>query len=231
MSSLYEVGVATLRWAYGTRVSGPATFDCENGTFPAWRRYVAEWEAIREESMAVGKHGHRVPNFHELMDEQSAISANDNRDWRMFVLKAYGLEIGENMAICPKLAHLIRETPEVISAALSFLAPQKHIPPHRGPFKGILRFHLMLTMPVDVNGLPAAVLSIDGREYRLMEGEFLLWDDTHEHEVWNRSDNVRVALLLDVWRPNMPYDLRVFSHIVVLFVQYAMRVRGVRFSG
>ena len=43
-------------------------------------------------------------------------------------------------------------------------------------------------------------MNIDGVPYRLGDGESLLWDDTYPHEVWNRSDRVRIALLLDVWR-------------------------------
>ena len=37
--------------------------------------------------------------------------------------------------------------------------------------------------------------------HRLDDGECLLWDDTYPHEVWNKTDEVRIALLLDVWRP------------------------------
>ncbi|MGA7327511.1 MAG: aspartyl/asparaginyl beta-hydroxylase domain-containing protein, partial [Rhodomicrobium sp.] len=120
-----------------------------------------------------------MPRFQELMPEQTEISANDGRDWRMFILKAYGIEVSQNMAACPALAGLIRQTPEVISAALSFLAPRKHIPPHYGPFKGILRFHLILSMPTGSDGKPAVVLKIDDAEHRLADGECLLWDDTY----------------------------------------------------
>ena len=75
-----------------------------------------------------------MPRFHEIMREQTAISANDGRDWRMFILKAYGTEFPHNMAVCPNLAAAVAASPEVLSASLSFLAPRKHIPVHRGHF-------------------------------------------------------------------------------------------------
>jgi aspartate beta-hydroxylase len=119
--------------------------------------YASSNPTIRAEALTIAERLDNVPRFHELMPEQTAISASDDRDWRMFILKGYGIEVHQNMAACPVLAGLIRQAPEVTSAAVSFLAPYKHIPPHYGPFKGILRFHLMLSMPMGSDGKPAAV--------------------------------------------------------------------------
>ena len=118
------------------------------------------------------------------------------------------------------------EAPEVMSAILSFLAPGKHIPEHRGPFRAILRFHLMLSMPNDATGRPACVMNIDGAPYRLGDGESLLWDDTYRHEVWNRSDRVRIALLLDVWRRDMPADMALLSRAILFGTQAVIRMGG-----
>ena len=81
-------------------------------------------------------------------------------------------------------------------------------------------------MPRSADGSPAAVLKIDGLEYRLSAGECLLWDDTYPHEVWNRSDEVRIVLLLDVRRPNMPVDMAMFSSILMSIVRWGIRIRG-----
>ncbi|MEO8667041.1 MAG: aspartyl/asparaginyl beta-hydroxylase domain-containing protein, partial [Bauldia sp.] len=110
-------------------------------------------------------------------------------------------------------------------------APRKHIPRHRGPFRGILRFHLGLQIPMEPDGRPATVMMIDDREHRIADGEGLLWDDTYPHEVFNNSDQPRIALLLDVWRPNMPADMEVLSRLIVGAVQIGMRYRGVSYSG
>jgi aspartate beta-hydroxylase len=89
----------------------------------------------------------------------------------------------------------------------------------------------MLRMPLDADGKPTAVLKVDGAECLLADDDCLLWDDTYQHEVCNRSDSVRIALLLDVWRPAMPLDMQVLSRLIVLFVQGAMRYRGVSYNG
>ncbi|RAB79036.1 aspartyl/asparaginyl beta-hydroxylase domain-containing protein, partial [Burkholderia multivorans] len=81
-------------------------------------------------------------------------------------------------------------------------------------------------MPRRADGTPAAVLKVDGREYRLDEGRFLLWDDTFEHEVWNDSDDVRIVLLLDIRRRDMPRMLRWLSNAVIGIVRLGIRLRG-----
>ncbi|RZM33583.1 MAG: hypothetical protein EOP67_21615, partial [Sphingomonas sp.] len=35
------------------------------------------------------------------------------------------------------------------------------------------------------------------------EGEAFAFDDTIEHEAWNRSDQVRIVLIFDVWNPHL----------------------------
>lgn len=231
MFSIYEFVTASLRSYSGVRIATPPVLEPVNIYFPEYRRFADAGPQIRKEALAIIGALEQAPRFHELMAAQLSISANDGRDWRMFVLKAYGLDVVSHMQACPALAKLLADSPQVLSATLSYLAPHKHIPPHRGPFKGIMRFHLMLSMPMDVAGKPAARLIIDGTEYLLREGEWLLWDDTFVHEVENDSDQPRMALLLDVRRPAMPIDMRIISGIVIFAVQLALRIKGISFSG
>ncbi len=226
MQSLYDRAGALIRAIYDFRLSGPPVLDCEK-SFPGAGRLAGAWRDIgRAEALAIAASVENVPRFHEIMEAQAEISANDGRDWRMHILKAYGAEIPTNMARCPTLAARIATMPEVLSASISFLAPRKHIPPHRGPFRGILRFYLVLAMPRLADGRPAALLKVDHAEFRLQEGEYLLWDDTYVHEVLNESDEMRIVLLLDVWRPDMPMDMRFLSRLLIRLVRTVIAVRG-----
>jgi len=226
MAFAYDLAADGVRALYDRRISGPPILELDRH-FPGGAAFAAAWPAIREEALAVRSRLADVPRFHEIMPEQAAISANDGRDWRMFILKAYGVERPANMAACPRLAALARAKPEVLSASFSFLGPRKHIPRHRGPMRGIIRFYLVLSMPRAADGTPAAVLRVDDVEYRLGEGQFLLWDDTFEHEAWNDSDEVRIVLSLDVWRPHMPADMRLLSSLLIQLVRLGIRLRGV----
>lgn len=203
-----------LRWLYDRRIDTPAILDTDR-YFPNAHRFGAAWEALRDEAMSVGRQLPLVPRFHEIMPEQESISANDGRDWRMYIMKAYGHVSQENLARCPTMAALLDDCPEVLSATYSFLAPGKHVPEHRGPFRGVMRFHLGLSMPRDAHGKLGAILWIDHQPVLLENGQCLLWDDTYPHELLNTTDQVRAVLLLDVWRPEMPPDMKALSTVIV----------------
>jgi aspartate beta-hydroxylase len=222
---MYDRTASFIRQIYDRRISTPAVLDLDSN-FPDWARFADNWEAIRDEALLVGQRLAQVPRFHEIMREQTDISANDGRDWRMFILKAYGVDVPRNRARCATLSALLDECDDVVSCALSFLAPGKHIPRHRGPFRGVLRFHLGLAMPRAADSSLGTLLDVDGEEHRLDDGDCLLWDDTYPHEVWNRTDEVRIALLLDVWRSDMPLDMRMLSHLVAAAVRLGIRVTG-----
>jgi aspartate beta-hydroxylase len=226
MSLLYDQTASVIRQIYDSRLDGPPILDLETH-FPYGRKFVDSWEGIRDEAMSLAGRLDGVPRFHEIMREQTAISANDGRDWRMFILKAYGAEIPHNMARCPRLASLVSGSPDVLSASISFLTSKKYIPPHRGPFRGVLRFYLALAMPKLEDGTPASVLKIADEEYRLADGEWLLWDDTYRHEAWNDSEHIRMVLLLDVWRHGMPVDMELFSRMLISIVRLGVKIRGV----
>jgi len=228
MSGAYDLGTNLVRRIYEKRIDAPAILDA--GThFPNAAKFTAAWRNIRDEALAAKLN--KAPRFHDIMPEQADISANDGLDWRMFVLKAYDMGVPANLARMPVLSRLLAECPEVKSAAISFLAPRKHIPSHRGPFRGIMRFHLGLVIPRQADGRPATIMMIDHQEKRITDGEGMLWDDTYPHEVINNADEARIALLLDVWRPGMPWDMEILSRMIVRGVQAGMRRRGVSFSG
>lgn len=224
-ATFYEGAVTAVRRIYDSRIDGPPVLPMAD-FFPEGQHFAAAWRAIRREALAAAADLNGLPRFHEIMPEQADISANDGRDWRLLLLKAYGVEMPRNLAACPVVAALLQACPDVLSASVSFLAPGKVIPEHRGPVRGILRFYMPLVMPRDAAGRPAAVLTVAGREHRLEEGEALLWDDTFPHAVHNASASVRAVLLMDVWRRGMPADMRAFSRVVVWVVRAGIRMRG-----
>jgi aspartate beta-hydroxylase len=225
MAALYDHAADLVRHIYDRRIDSPPVLDAY-ASFPNSGKFIAAWRDIRAEALAVAAQIRNVPRFHEIMKEQADISANDGRDWRMFILKAYGVESPRNMNVCPTLASIVAGSPDVLSASLSFLAPGKRVPSHRGPFRGVLRFYLALSMPLTPDGRPGAVLTVAGREYRLSDGEYLLWDDTYPHAVRNDSEETRIVLLLDVWRRGMPFDMEILSRILMTIIRIGIRFRG-----
>jgi len=132
MSLAYSIARASMTSVYNTFVHTPSVLEAEE-YFPEGRDFVDNWEILRQEALALTTDLDNVPRFHELMPEQYKLSAHGEKEWRMFVLRAYGLDIKENMSKCPKLTELVCANPAIKSASLSFLAPGKQVPTHTGP--------------------------------------------------------------------------------------------------
>ena len=213
MPTAFELVCRTTRAFYGLFLDTPPFLDSARD-FPGAARFEEGWQDVRAEALDVLRGAQDVPRFHELMEEQTSISANDGIDWRLFVLRAYGRDQEQNLARCPRTAQLLAEMPEVTSAMFSMLDAGKHIPAHRGPYRGILRYQLGLVVPLTPEGEPAAELRLESETYSWREGEGVLWDDTYEHEVWNRGEGPRVVLLLDVLRSEMPAVLRLSHNLI-----------------
>lgn len=226
MSLAYTLARRTMTSIYNGSLSTPPILDAKE-FFPGAGAFVESRRAIRDEAMSLVDGLESVPQFHELMPEQYELSSHGEKEWRMFVLRAYGLDINGNMARCPQLAGLVAANPEVKSATLSFLAPGKHIPTHTGPCRGTTRFYLGIEVPEDETGKPGVELTIAGESYRLGNGESLLWDDTFPHSVLNHTEKWRIALLLDVYRADMPGPLRALTNAIIAMARTSIRWRGV----
>ena len=103
------------------------------------------------------------------------------------------------------------------TAMFSILSPRKHILDHRGPYKGVLRYHLGLIVPHDAEACRIRV----GEDIRHWEqGESMIFDDTFNHEVWNDTDETRVVLFVDVLRP-LPSPESLINRAIVKAIGYS----------
>jgi beta-hydroxylase len=100
------------------------------------------------------------------------------------------------------------------TAMFSILSPRKHILDHRGPYKGVLRYHLGLIVPEDAESCRIRV----GEDYRhWQEGKSMVFDDTFNHEVWNDTEETRVVLFVDVMRP-LPFPESLINWLIVKLI-------------
>ncbi len=112
--------------------------------------------------------------------------------------------------------------PGLTTAFFSILGPGKHLPSHRGPYKGVLRYHLALLVP----GPPGACrITVGGQTAEWKEGASLLFDDTYPHEAWNDTASDRVVLFADVLRP-LPVPVSSLNRAVVRAIAASPFVKG-----
>ena len=156
----------------------------------------ANWKMIRAELDAVLAHRDALPNFQDISTDQYTLTDDDR--WKTYFFYGYGFRSDANCARCPETTRLIEAIPGMETAMFSILSPHKKIPPHGGPYKGVLRFHLGLLVPDPPS---ACGIRVGGDVRHWAEGKSLVFDDTYEHEAWNDTDETRVVLFLDVVRP------------------------------
>jgi len=162
-------------------------------------------DAIRDEALAVLRNRSQLQPYVEK-DHGPMVAEVDiagSRKWTAFFLYKSGELLEENAALCPNTMAALANVPltsvsgAMPSVLLSVLEPGAHIPPHHGMTNTRLICHLPLICP---SGCSLRV-GAEEREWRY--GKTLIFDDTIEHEAWNRGSETRVVLLFDVWRPEL----------------------------
>jgi ornithine lipid ester-linked acyl 2-hydroxylase len=156
----------------------------------------ANWTTIRAELDEVLTYREELPNFQDISIDQASITDDDG--WKTYFFFAYGFRSEANCRRCPETTKLLDAIPGMTTAFFSILSPHKHIGAHRGPWRGVLRYHLALKVPEPAG---AAGIRVDQEVAHWEEGKSLLFDDGYDHEAWNNTDGVRVVLFADILRP------------------------------
>jgi len=88
------------------------------------------------------------------------------------------------------------------TALFSMLRPETHILPHNGMINTRLICHLPLIVP------PGCGFRVGNQMRPWEEGKLIIFDDSIEHEAWNRGDAIRIVLLFEIWRPELSGEER-----------------------
>ena len=138
-------------------------------------------------------------DFHGLLD---------NPAWSTLYLWENGAAVERNVARFPKTFEALKDVPlprittRAPSILFSLLKSGARIAPHHGMINARLICHLPLIVPPDC-GFRV------GNEVRTWEpGKLLVFDDTIEHEAWNDSEQDRILLIFDIWRPELTLEER-----------------------
>lgn len=154
------------------------------------------WEVIRAEAMALLAQRDAVPPLARISPDHRRIARSDA--WRSFFFRGHGYDAHANRARAPRTSAVIDKVPNVVVAFFSVFEPGTDIARHHGVSKAMLNVHLGLAIP---GPRPVCGIKIDGQDHGWREGEFLVFDETFNHEAWNRADKPRVILFLQVMRP------------------------------
>jgi aspartyl/asparaginyl beta-hydroxylase (cupin superfamily) len=192
----------------------------ESPEFPWATRVEQSHTFIKQEGQAILHDLNQVINFNDVLPNQRALQ--QGADWKSFYLVAMERPVPAHQERCPATTEALKQIPGVLNAFFSILQPGVYIPPHRGPYSGILRYHLGVIIPAgDV------AIRVDQTICHWQEGKSLFFDDSFEHEAWNRTDSLRVVLFVDLVRP-LPKPLSVINRAVLKAMSLSKEVRYAR---
>lgn len=181
----------------------PPTPYFDRAMFP----WIAEFEdctsAIREELQQVlgSPEGSERVFLSTDLEQQNLRADVGTPTWTGYYLYRHGQRREDNCQRCPRTAAAVdrlplsvvpRHGPEVL---FSVFKPGTHLLPHQGVTNSRVVGHLPLIVPEQ------CALSVGGELHGWQEGRVVVFDDTYEHEAWNRSSTTRVVLIFDLWNP------------------------------
>jgi aspartyl/asparaginyl beta-hydroxylase (cupin superfamily) len=190
----------------------PADEFFDSRHFPWFSELEAATDAIRREALGLVKHG--TPSIRPYVNQDAGTpfnkwsTLNNSLDWSACFLWEYGARNDPVCELCPETAAILDKLPlcpipgKAPTAFFSILKPGAHIPPHTGVTNTRAIVHLPLVVP------PGCEFRVGAETRPWVEGKAFAFDDTIEHEAWNRSGEVRIVLIFDVWNPHITQDER-----------------------
>lgn len=135
------------------------------------------------------------------------VKSDAKEAWKVFSFNFFGMRFPVNEQVCPKTAALIYAIPQIISSNYSHMQPHTHILPHKGYSRMQLRCHLPLVIPGDKQ----CGIRVGDQTHYWKEGELIVFDDSFDHEAWNKTDEPRTVLMFDIPNPLWGYSAQQIS--------------------
>lgn len=209
----------------------PATPYFDRAQFPWYAQLESNVAAIRDELQAVLRDARGIEPFLKFDSPEQAkgylAGTSAPPSWDAFFFYRHGARHDGNCARCPRTAAILDALPLVRirehapEVCFSVLTPGTHILPHRGVTNVRLVTHLPLIVPEN------CVLTVGGEARAWREGECFTFDDTFEHEAWNRGGSIRVVMLLDCWNPHLSEVERAALSLLVAAIGDFNRAAGI----
>lgn len=123
--------------------------------------------------------------------------------WTVYLLHHMGASVEAVMGSCPRTLALVDSLPGACTDyawgdfVFSAMGPGAHLRPHCSIDNLRIRIHLGITVP------PHCAMRVGTETRTWQEGRCLAFEDSFEHEVWNRSRARRVVLIVDLWHPDL----------------------------
>jgi len=177
--------------------------------FEAARTLESNFAAIREEAISL--------RYDSRLDYSSAAAPRRSwknpwtllrpdpspRTWTVYLLYHMGVSVEAVTGSCPRTLAIVNSLPRACTDytwgdfIFSTMSGGAHLRPHCSIDNLRVRMHLGVAIPDKCS------MRVGAETRTWEEGKCLAFEDSFEHEVWNRSDSSRIVLIVDLWHPDL----------------------------
>lgn len=189
--AVYVPGIPPQPWFERNKIDG--IHELEKAAIPIREEFLALLNDDEAGFLPYVRQGPGVPAAMQNLAGKS--------DWSSYHLYKDGERLQEHCERCPETVTAVDRMPmprckgNAPEVFFSVLKPGAHIKPHYGVANTKLAIHLALIVPED------CALRCGSETRGWNEGQCIIFDDSFEHEAWNRSDSLRAVLILEAWNP------------------------------
>ncbi|MBK6985227.1 MAG: aspartyl/asparaginyl beta-hydroxylase domain-containing protein [Bacteroidetes bacterium] len=158
------------------------------------------WKAILEDNYLVilkklelliqHQNKNIVPYFNQTLASTPAA-------WSVFPLLFWGSKYADNCLQAKETIKIINQIPGVLSCGFSILKPNTFIKPHDGDSNVMYRCHLTLRSRGTIEEIG---MRVGTETITWQNGKTFAFCDAYNHEVWNKTNDERWILIIDVLR-------------------------------
>lgn len=127
-------------------------------------------------------------------------------NWTVFNFYGFMFKHPDNLRKVPKLAKILEQVPDLVTAQVSILKPGTKIKAHISGSNALIRSHLPIVVP---GSYPELGFRVKQEERGWEEGKVLSFSESNRHYSWNYSNQDRIVLLIDTIHPSYS-DKKVF---------------------
>lgn len=145
------------------------------------------------------------PQFNTTMVEKP-------KSWKVRSLRVWGVEMYQIQKHFPETLKLLSKIDGVINVGFNLLEPHAAIKPHCGDTNAIIRCHLGLIIPKEDN---TCAIKVNGEIKNWVQGKVIGFTDAYDHEAWNRTEQQRIIMLFDIFKPEYIAQKNKISGVVL----------------
>ncbi|MCB0508068.1 MAG: aspartyl/asparaginyl beta-hydroxylase domain-containing protein [Bacteroidetes bacterium] len=192
-----------------------------NENYPELELLTQHFDTIKKEYISYQNKQDTLQYFDELSVSQQRIV--ERKKWQAVILRIYGRKVNKQAEYFQQTHQLLEKIPSIKTAFFSVFNPGTKLIPHRGPYKGVLRYHLGIVIPKEYK---KCAINIDGTICHWQEGKAFIFDDTYTHEAWNDSEETRVILFIDIVR-KLHFPFNKINDFFLFIIQHSPLVREI----